>query len=74
MENMNNALACAGPRSLFEHECQRVYTVAHSRQALVLDPAGKLRAEFYDPSTEAMAGIVRALLAEVPGAMTDKAN
>ena len=50
------------------------YTVAHSRQAFVLDPAGKLRAEFYGPSIEAMAGIVRALLAEVPGAMTDKAN
>ena len=50
------------------------YTVAHSRQAFVLDPAGKLRAEFYDPSTEAMAAIVRALLAEVSGAMTDKAN
>lgn len=40
------------------------YTVSHSPQAYVLDPAGNLRAEFYDPSPKAMAGVIQALLAE----------
>lgn len=40
------------------------YTVAHSTQSFVLDPQGRLRAEFYSPSIEAMAGITLALLAE----------
>lgn len=40
------------------------YTVAHSQQVFVLDPAGRLRAEFYSPSVEAMSGITLALLAE----------
>ena len=38
------------------------YTVSHSPQAFVLDTAGKLRAEFYNPSIEAMAAITLALL------------
>jgi protein SCO1/2 len=40
------------------------YSVAHSPQVFVLDPTGRLRAEMYDPSVEAMAGMVDALLTE----------
>lgn len=40
------------------------YSVSHSPQAFVLDAAGRLRAEMYEPSTESMAGIIGALLAE----------
>lgn len=40
------------------------YTVAHSPQAFVLDTMGRLRAELYSPSIEAMSGVVQALLAE----------
>ena len=50
------------------------YSVAHSPQAFVLDPAGQLRAEFYSPSVEAMAGITLALLSEANNATPGKAN
>lgn len=40
------------------------YNVTHSPQIFVLDPAGRLRAELYGASLEAMAGVARALLAE----------
>jgi len=40
------------------------YTMAHSPQIFVVDPDGKLRAEFYAPAIEAMAGVTRALLDE----------
>jgi YVTN family beta-propeller protein len=40
------------------------YTVSHSRQVFVVDTAGRLRAELYDASLEAMQGVVAALLAE----------
>jgi protein SCO1/2 len=50
------------------------YSVAHSPQAFVLDPAGRLRAEFYSPSVEAMAGIALALLSEANNATSDEAN
>ncbi len=40
------------------------YTVAHSPQVYAIDAAGALRAEFYNASFEAMAGIAEALLAE----------
>jgi protein SCO1/2 len=40
------------------------YDVTHSPQVFVLDPAGRVRAEVYGASNEAMAGVTRALLAE----------
>jgi len=40
------------------------YDVAHSPQIFVLDPAGRLRAEVYSASLEAMAGVATALLNE----------
>jgi protein SCO1/2 len=40
------------------------YDVAHSAQLFVLDPAGRLRAEVYGASLEAMAGLTQALLAD----------
>lgn len=40
------------------------YTVSHSPQIFVLDPAGRLRAEFYNASIEAMSGVTLALLKE----------
>ena len=42
------------------------YNVTHSPQIFVLDPAGRVRAEVYGASNEAMAGVARALLAEAP--------
>jgi protein SCO1/2 len=41
------------------------YDVAHSPQIFVLDPAGRVRAEVYSASLEAMAGVAGALLQEV---------
>lgn len=41
------------------------YTVAHSPQIYAVDAAGALRAEFYNASFEAMAGIAAALVAEI---------
>ena len=41
------------------------YTVAHSPQIYAVDAAGVLRAEFYNASFEAMAGIAAALVAEI---------
>jgi protein SCO1 len=40
------------------------YDVAHTPQIFVLDPAGRLRAEVYSASLEAMAGVATALLNE----------
>lgn len=40
------------------------YTIGHSPQAFVLDASGRLRAELYAPSLEAMLGVTGALLAE----------
>ena len=40
------------------------YTVSHSPQIFVMDPAGRLRAEFYNASIEAMSGVTLALLKE----------
>ena len=40
------------------------YAVQHSSRLFALDKQGKLRAEIYDASTEAVVGIGRALLAE----------
>ena len=40
------------------------YTVGHSGQVFAIDKGGNLRAEFYDASLEAMAGVTRALLQE----------
>jgi protein SCO1/2 len=40
------------------------YDVAHSAQIFVLDPTGRVRAEVFGASIEAMAGLTRALLAE----------
>ena len=40
------------------------YSVAHSSQIFVLDPAGRVRAEVYGASLEAMAGVANALLVE----------
>lgn len=45
---------------------QNGYTVAHSPQVYAIDAAGALRAEFYNASFEAMAGIAEALIAESP--------
>lgn len=41
------------------------YSMMHSPQAFVLDPAGQLRAELYSPTVEAMAGIANALLEDL---------
>lgn len=40
------------------------YDVAHSAQLFVLDAAGRVRAEVYSASLEAMAGVAQALLRE----------
>lgn len=40
------------------------YSVSHSPQIFVLDPAGQLRAEFYSASVDAMTGVALALLQE----------
>jgi protein SCO1 len=40
------------------------YVVGHSGQVFAVDKAGNVRAEFYDASLDAMAGVTRALLAE----------
>ncbi len=40
------------------------YDVAHSPQIFVVDPEGRLRAEFYFASVDAMVGVSRALQAE----------
>lgn len=40
------------------------YDVGHSPQIFIVDPAGRLRAESYGASIEAMTGIARALLDE----------
>jgi protein SCO1/2 len=40
------------------------YNVSHSPQVFVVDRGGRLRAEFYTPSIEAMAAITNALLQE----------
>jgi protein SCO1 len=40
------------------------YNVAHSSQIFVLDPAGRVRAEVYSASLEAMAGVADALFRE----------
>jgi protein SCO1/2 len=42
------------------------YTVTHSPQIFLLDSAGRLRAEFYNASVEAMRGVTMALLEQVP--------
>ncbi len=41
------------------------YTVSHSPQIFVMDPQGRLRAEFFNASIEAMRGVTLALLNEV---------
>ena len=41
------------------------YSVAHSPQIYAIDADGALRAEFYNASYEAMAGIAAALVAEI---------
>ena len=43
---------------------QGEYAVQHSSRLFALDKQGKLRAEFYDASPDAIAGIASALLAE----------
>lgn len=40
------------------------YDVMHSQQSFVLDRNGMLRAEFYNPTVDAMAGLTNALLAD----------
>jgi protein SCO1/2 len=51
------------------------YTVAHSPQLFVIDRSGKLRAEFYNASFDAMAAIISALNAELePGIVTKSSN
>lgn len=40
------------------------YTMSHSPQVFVVDPAGQLRAELYSASIEAMGGVTDALLSE----------
>jgi protein SCO1/2 len=44
------------------HDAHGDYTVAHSSQVFVVDAAGRLRAEIYGPSVEALTGITDALL------------
>jgi cytochrome oxidase Cu insertion factor (SCO1/SenC/PrrC family) len=46
------------------NESPEKYQVAHSPQAFVLDPAGRLRAELYSDSPESMAGVADALFEE----------
>ena len=46
------------------HDHAGHYTVAHSPQIFVVDPAGNVRAEVYGASLEAMADVARALSAE----------
>ena len=46
------------------HDHADHYTVAHSPQIFVVDPAGNVRAEVYGASLEAMADVARALSAE----------
>lgn len=46
------------------HDHAGHYTVAHSPQIFVVDPAGNIRAEVYGASLEAMADVARALSAE----------
>ena len=41
------------------------YDVTHSTQMFMLDPAGRVRAEMYGASVEAMSGVALALLREV---------
>ncbi len=41
------------------------YDVTHSTQMFMLDPAGRVRAEMYGASVEAMSGVALALLKEV---------
>ena len=43
----------------------RTYSVAHSPAVFVLDAESRLRAEFYNSSLEAMAGVSSALLGEI---------
>ena len=40
------------------------YDVSHSPQVFVMDQAGRLRAEFYNASIEAMTGVTQALIEE----------
>ena len=40
------------------------YTVSHSPQIFMLDPAGQIRAEMYSASVDAMSGLALALLEE----------
>lgn len=40
------------------------YMIGHSPQSFVLDPKGRLRAEFYTPTIEAMSAVTQALLLE----------
>jgi protein SCO1/2 len=47
------------------------YTVAHSPQVYAIDADGALRAEFYNASFEAMAGIAEALIAEHESRVTE---
>jgi protein SCO1/2 len=42
----------------------RNYDVSHSPQVFVMDQAGRLRAEFYNASIEAMTGVTQALIEE----------
>jgi protein SCO1 len=42
------------------------YLVQHSTRVYALDKQGRLRAELYDASADATAGLARALLAEQP--------
>jgi len=46
------------------HDHAGHYTVAHSPQIFVVDPAGDIRAEVYGASLDAMADVARALAAE----------
>lgn len=49
------------------------YSVAHSPQVYAIDADGALRAEFYNASFEAMAGIAEALIAETDADRPDVA-
>ena len=46
------------------HDHADHYTVAHSPQIFIVDPAGNIRAEVYGASLDAMADVARALSAE----------
>ncbi|MGB5344885.1 MAG: SCO family protein, partial [Woeseia sp.] len=50
------------------------YSVAHSPQAFIVDSQGALRAEFYNASLEAMAGIANALLDDAAAGHTPKGD